>query len=181
MKLSLVKGPTDAPLLETAIGDALDRAAERWGDQEALVVVHQGIRWTWSELRERVDTFARGLIALGFRPGDRLGIWATNRWEWIVTQLATARIGVILVNINPAYRPGELEYALNKVGCKGLVTGVSFKDVQLHRHVERVDAGTGRFRAGRGSIATRALPDHRDPPGSRDDPGHVQFQRRCGA
>ena len=127
MKLSLVKGPTDAPLLETTIGDALDRAAERWGDQEALVVVHQGIRWTWSELRERVDTFARGLIALGFRPGDRLGIWATNQGEWIVTQLATARIGVILVNINPAYRPGELEYALNKVGCKGLVTGVSFR------------------------------------------------------
>ena len=127
MKLSLVKGPTDAPLLETTIGDALDRAVEHWSDEEALVVIHQGIRLTWSELRERVDAFARGLIALGFRPGDRLGIWATNQWEWIVTQLAAARIGVILVNINPAYRVGELEYALNKVGCKGLVTGVSFK------------------------------------------------------
>ena len=127
MRASLVKGPTDSPLLETTIGRVFVDTVARCGDKEALVVVHQNVRWTWSDLKERVDAFARGLIALGFRPGERVGIWATNQSEWVVTQLATAKVGIILVNINPAYRPGELEYALNKVGCKGLVTGVRFK------------------------------------------------------
>lgn len=127
MQRSLVKGATDPPLLDITISQALDSAARRWGSKEALIVSHQDVRWTWSELKEHVEALARGLLTLGFRPGDRIGIWATNRWEWIVTQFATAKVGVILVSINPAYRLAELEYALNRVGCKGLVTGDYFK------------------------------------------------------
>ena len=127
MNQSLVAGETDMPLLEETIDRVFADTVARHGDSEALIVPYQNVRWTWRALDERVEGFARGLIALGFRPGDRLGIWATNQWEWIVTQFATARIGVILVSINPAYRLGELDYALNKAGCRGLVTGVSFK------------------------------------------------------
>ena len=78
----------------------------------------QGVRWTYRELGEKVDAFAAGLLALGLEPGDRVGIWSPNNAEWVVTQFATAKAGLILVNINPAYRAAELEYALNKVGCR---------------------------------------------------------------
>ena len=124
---SIASGPTDVAMTELTIGQAFDDAVAKWGDRSALVVPHQGVRWTWSQLGERVDAFARALVRLGFQSGDRVGIWATNQWEWIVTQHATAKIGVILVSINPAYRLSELEYVLNKVGCRGLVTGVRFK------------------------------------------------------
>jgi fatty-acyl-CoA synthase len=124
---SHVQGTTDSPLLDKTIGQAFDEAVAAWPSREALIAPHQGIRWTWSELGTRVDAMARALLALGFEPGDRVGVWATNLWEWTVAQFATAKAGVIQVNINPAYRPSELEYVLNKVGCKGLVTGVRFK------------------------------------------------------
>ncbi|MFL2553099.1 MAG: AMP-binding protein [Candidatus Rariloculaceae bacterium] len=127
MKQSVVAGESDMPLLEATIDRVFVDTVMRQGDSEALIVPHQNIRWTWRDLDERVEGFSRGLITLGFRPGDRLGIWATNRWEWVVTQFAAARIGVILVSINPAYRLGEVDYALNKVGCRGLITGVHFK------------------------------------------------------
>ena len=127
MSDSFVVGPTDLPLLDKTIGHALDEAASLWRDNEALVVPHQGVRWSWGQLAAKVDTLAMALLRLGFEKGDRLGIWATNLSEWTLTQLAAAKIGVILVNINPAYRPGELDYVLNKVGCAGLVTGVRFK------------------------------------------------------
>ena len=127
MMQSRVSGPTDVAITELTIGQAFDEAVKRWGDREALVVPHQDVHWTWSELGERVDAFAMALMGLGFEPGDRVGVWATNQWEWIVTQFATAKAGLILVSINPAYRLSELEYVLNKVGCKGLVTGVRFK------------------------------------------------------
>ena len=87
----------------------------------------QGVRWSYRELGEKVDAFAAGLLALGLQPGERIGIWSPNNAEWVVTQFATAKAGLILVNINPAYRLAELEYALNKVGCRALVTATSFK------------------------------------------------------
>ena len=87
----------------------------------------QGINWTWSELADHVEAFAAGLVALGLQPGDRIGIWSPNNAEWIITQFATAKAGLILVNINPAYRLTEVEYALNKVGCKALITATRFK------------------------------------------------------
>src|SRR5262249_28760920 len=103
------------------------RIAERFGERDALIVRHQEIRWTYRELKERVDAFAAGLIALGLEPGERVGIWSPNNAEWVVAQFATAKAGIILVNINPAYRLAELEYALNKAGCTALITAERFK------------------------------------------------------
>lgn len=124
---SHVRGASDMPLIELTIGATLDQAAARWGDHEAVVVRHQAVRWTYAALQKRVDAFAAGLLALGLRPGDRIGIWSPNNIEWIITQFASAKAGLILVTINPAYRLHELEFALNKVGCKALVTAAAFK------------------------------------------------------
>ena len=125
--LSYVHGASDVPLLGETIGHFFDRAAALWGGREALVVRHQNIRWTYGELGKRVDALAAGLLSLGLEPGDRIGIWSQNRAEWVLTQFATAKAGLILVNINPAYRLAELEYALNKVGAKALVLSPRFK------------------------------------------------------
>ena len=127
MKNSYVKGANTPLLLDLTIGQALDRAVKRWPRRDALVSCHEGISWSWGQLCDRVDAFAKGLLVSGIKRGDRAGIWATNKADWTVAQFATAKIGVILVNINPAYRPHELEYALNKVGAKCLITGSSFK------------------------------------------------------
>ena len=125
--LSYAKGPTDVPLLETTIGTALRDAARRWADGLALASRHQGLRYTWAELDAAVDRIATGLLRLGVVAGDRVGIWAPNCAEWTLVQFATARIGAVLVTINPAYRVNEVEYALNKVGCNVLVTAARFK------------------------------------------------------
>jgi fatty-acyl-CoA synthase len=124
---SYANGSGDSPLLGVTVGQLLDDAACRWPGQDALIVVDQGVRWNWQELRERARTFAAGLLALGLEPGDRVGMLATNRAEWVITQFATAYAGLVLVNINPAYRTPELEYALKKVGCRGLITEPAFK------------------------------------------------------
>jgi fatty-acyl-CoA synthase len=124
---SRVSGPTDQPLLERTIGEALDHAVSEWGDRDALISRHQGVRWTYRELGEAVDAVARGLTALDLEPDDRIGIWSPNNAEWVVTQFATAKAGLILVNVNPAYRLAELEYALDKVECKALVLADRFK------------------------------------------------------
>ena len=125
--LSYVHGATDVSLIGETIGTNFDRAVARWGERPALVVRQQDVRWSYRELGEKVDAFAAGLIALGLQPGERVGIWSPNNAEWVVTQFATAKAGLILVNINPAYRLAELEYALNKVGCRALITATSFK------------------------------------------------------
>ena len=124
---SHVRGATDTPLIETTIGAFFDEATERLAEHDALVVRHQGIRWTYGELRKQVDAFAAGLLTLGLQPGERIGIWSPNNVEWVITQFATAKAGLILVTINPGYRLGELEYALNKVGCAALITAAAFK------------------------------------------------------
>jgi fatty-acyl-CoA synthase len=124
---SYVHGASPVPLIGDTVGVHFDKAVARWGEREALVVRHQGIRWTYRDLQGRVDAFAAGLLALGLEPGERIGIWSHNNAEWVVTQLATAKAGLILVNINPAYRLAELEYALNKVACRALITMPSFK------------------------------------------------------
>ena len=124
---SYVHGASDIPLLGNTIGEHFDDVVRRWPDREALVVKHQNIRWTYSQLKEQVDALAAGLVALGLEPGDRIGIWSPNNAEWVTTQFATARAGLILVNINPAYRLAELEFALKKVDCRALVTARSFK------------------------------------------------------
>ncbi len=122
-----VSGERSVPLLPHTIPAVFSQTAAKYGTLDAAVFVAQDKRFTWSELSDTVDALAAGFVALGLEKGDRVGIWSPNRWEWLVTQFATARIGLILVNINPAYRLTELEYALNKVGCKALVTAAQFK------------------------------------------------------
>ena len=124
---SYVHGASSAKLLGQTLGANFDSAAERWGNREAVVVRHQNLRWSYNDLKMRVDAFAAGLLSLGLEPGDRIGIWSQNNSEWVVTQYATAKIGLILVNINPAYRVLELEYAINKVGCRALILSEKFK------------------------------------------------------
>ena len=125
--LSYARGATTPPLQTHTIGQALDATVAQHGGREALVVPYQGVRWTWRELAERADAVAAGLLAMGLQPGDRVGIWAPNCAEWVLTQFATARAGLVLVNVNPAYRRSELAYALNKVGCKALVLAPALK------------------------------------------------------
>ena len=138
--LSCTRGAGEPPLLEITIGEALDRAAERWGDADALVSVAQGVRWSWRELAARADAMAAGLLALGMEPGDRLGIWSHNCAEWAVAQFAAAKAGLILTTINPAYRPSELEFTLNKVGVRAMVIAERFKTSDYVAMLEAVDA-----------------------------------------
>jgi fatty-acyl-CoA synthase len=149
---SYAHGVSTTPLIGETIGVHFDKAAERWSSRDALIVRQQNVRWSYSELKAKIDAFAAGLLALGLAPGDRIGIWSPNNSEWAITQFATAKAGLILVNINPAYRLSELEYALNKVGCKALVTADSFKSSnyvgmlrELAPEIER--SATGRLQA----------------------------------
>src|SRR5262245_32574477 len=125
--LSYAHGADDRPLIGQTIGDFFDAISEAHAGHEALVSRHQGIRWTYGELRDRVDELGRALIALGTYKGDRVGIWSPNHAEWVVTQFATAKIGAILVNINPSYRVHELEYTLRQSGCSALIIAPPFK------------------------------------------------------
>ena len=124
---SYVHGAASVPLLGETVGANFARIAARHAERLALVVSEQNVRWSYGELAEQVDRLAAGLLALGLAPGDRVGIWSLNCAEWVVAQFATAKAGLILVNINPAYRITELEYALAKVGCAALLTAGRFK------------------------------------------------------
>ena len=124
---SHVRGASAPPLVEQTIGQALSEAARKYGDREAVVSVHQDIRLNWPELDEHAESIGAGLLSLGLEPGDRVGIWAPNCVEWTLIQFATAKAGLVLVNINPACRLYELEFALKKVGCRALVLAESFK------------------------------------------------------
>ncbi len=127
LERSHVCGATDTPLIEATIGDFFADMALRQGEREALVSRHQGLRYTYAGLYRAMRQLASALLSLGLEKGDRVGIWSHNNAEWVLMQLATAKVGLILVNINPAYRTAEVEYALNKVGCKALVAMPSFK------------------------------------------------------
>ncbi len=156
---SYVHGGRPNPLLGLTVGGVLDEAARRWPDGEALVVAHQNIRWTWTDLRREARALGAGLVALGLRPGERIGILAPNRAEWVAVQFGTAYAGLILVNINPAYRLAELEYALNKVGCRALITETRFKTsdytAMLRQLAPEIDM------AAPGELAAARLPDLR--------------------
>jgi len=122
-----VTGDKSQELWRRTIPDVFKQTVAKHGDKEAAVFTEQSIRWSWSDLDREVDALAGGLLELGITRGDRVGIWSPNRYEWLLTQYATARIGAVLVTINPAYRLTEVEYAVNKVGCKALVTAAHFK------------------------------------------------------
>lgn len=124
---SYICGEGSQQLIYNTIGNKFEEIAHQYPDNDALVVCHQDIKWSYKQLNEKVDELATGLLALGLSKGDRLGIWGPNSYEWVLTQLATAKIGVIMVCINPAYRLFELEYALNKVECKAIISAKSFK------------------------------------------------------
>ncbi|HKM36378.1 MAG TPA: AMP-binding protein [Thiopseudomonas sp.] len=125
-------GLQDKPLLAMTIGAAFDQTVARFPDREALVAREQDIRMTWSELGVLVNKSARGLLALGIKPGDRVGIWSPNCVQWLVSQFATAKVGAILVNINPSYRTTELEYVLKQSGCAWLISASAFKSSNYH-------------------------------------------------
>jgi fatty-acyl-CoA synthase len=124
---SYVHGASEKPLLGETIGRFFDAACDRWATRPALVARQQNARLSYGELRQAADKLAAGLLTLDLEPGDRIGIWSPNNSEWVLTQFATAKAGLILVNINPSYRVTELEYALNKVGCKALILAERFK------------------------------------------------------
>src|SRR5579864_7788067 len=125
-QLSYVHGAHDVPLLGETIGSYLNVVAERFGDNEALVVAHQNVRLTYRQFHRRVTNLAAGFLKLGLKPGDRIGIWSQNCSEWILVQFATAKAGLVMVNINPAYRRSELEYVLDKVQCAALILAPQF-------------------------------------------------------
>ena len=133
--LSYAHGTSTTPLVSRTIGDLLDDVAREYAANEALVSVFEDRRWAYGQFREQVNLLARGLMALGVQKGDRVGIWSTNCAAWVFTQFATAKIGAILVNINPAYRLHELEFALRQSECNYLLTGSGFKDVDYVRSV----------------------------------------------
>ena len=138
MTLSYAHGPTAVPLLDETIGANLRRTVERFPDREALVVRHQGVRLTYAELWLEVDRAARALLARGVRAGDRVGIWAPNRAEWVVAQFATARVGAILVTVNPGYRAGELRHALMQAGVSLLVMARAFRGADYRAMLDQV-------------------------------------------
>src|SRR5229473_2888053 len=137
-ELSYVHGASETPLLGETIFQNLRRTAERHGDREALVVAHQGHRSTYRELVAECELVGRGLLARGVRRGDRVGIWSPNRYEWVITQYATAAIGAILVNINPAYRTSELEYVLNQSGISFLILAAGFRQADYRAMLAEV-------------------------------------------
>ena len=174
---SYVSGTSDAPLLGETIGQRFDATVARWGDRPALIVSQQGIRWSYAELSERVDAFATGLLALGLEPGDRIGIWSPNNAEWVVAEFAAAKAGLVLVNVNPAYRLSELEYALNKVGCRALVTATAFKSSD---YIGMVNTLAPELRAAQpGRLSAERLPDLRIviQIGPEPAPGAIPFER----
>jgi len=177
---SYAHGTSNTPLIGDTIGAFFDRSAERWPDRPALIVRQQNVRWTYNELKTRVDAFAAGLLALGLAPGDRIGIWSPNNAEWVITQFATAKAGLILVNINPAYRTYELEYALNKVGCSALITAERFKSSDylgtLRELMPEIEgAAPGEVRAKRVPALSTLISI-----GGGETPGYVRFDDVLG-
>src|SRR5579859_5760842 len=137
-ELSYVHGASGVPLLGQTIFQNLRRTSARHGEREALVVAHQGYRASYRELVEQCEAVARGLMARGVAKGDRVGIWSPNRHEWVLVQYATAAIGAILVNINPAYRTSELQYALNQSGITFLILAAGFRSADYRAMLAEV-------------------------------------------
>lgn len=153
---SLVKGVETTPIMELTVPQVLKATAARHASGAAAVFSGPSVRWTWAELDRKVDGFAAGLLKLGLKKGDRVGVWGPNSPEWILTQFATARLGIILVNINPAYRLSELEYALNKVGCRAIVIAEKFKS---SNYVEMIKALAPELATrGSGRLSSAKLP-----------------------
>jgi fatty-acyl-CoA synthase len=183
--VSYCHGASDVPLRGETIGELWDRIVAEHGVRDALVSRAQGIRWTYAELDEQVERCARGLLAARIQRGDRVGIWSPNNAEWVVVQFATAKIGAILVNINPAYRSSELEYALRQSGCSLLILAPGFKDADYLEILASVDVPTPPRRVVLGSgwdalmVEGEAVPPERVDERAReldfDQPVNIQY------
>ncbi len=173
--LSHVHGASNVPLIGMTIGAHFDQVAAIHAERDALVVRHQDVRWTYRELQQRIDRLAASLMRLGLQPGERIGIWAPNCAEWVLTQFATAKAGLVLVSINPAYRTSELKYALNKVGCKALVLASRFKSSDYIAMLAELAPEIARSEAG--MLRSRALPELRQVIrlGHETTPGMINF------
>ena len=147
MSASYAHGTSGTPLLGETIGDSLRRTVEQFAEREALVVRSQGYRATYRALWDAVTDVARGLLAMDIQRGDRVGVWSPNRFEWVVLQYATARIGAILVNINPAYKPTELGYVLNQAGISVLAMARGFRHNDYVAMLAEVQASCPAVRA----------------------------------
>jgi fatty-acyl-CoA synthase len=177
---SYMTGEGTGQLLYETIGACFDRVAAQYADNTALVVRHQDIRWSYGELRRQVDRLAAGLIALGLEPGDRLGIWGPNSYEWVIAQFAAAKTGAILVNVNPAYRLFELEFVLNRVGCKAIIAAEKFKTSEYLQMLnalapELASCEPGYLRAARLPQLTTVI-----RMGETCSPGMFNFDEVCG-
>ena len=178
---SYYSGASTAQIIYETIGSYFDKIAELHSTNSALIVRHQGINWTYGELQAQVNRLAMGLIHLGIEPGDRVGIWGPNSSEWVLVQLATAKIGAIMVCINPAYRLYELEYALNKVECKTLITDVSFKTSDYLGMINTLAPELESSHPGQ--LEAKKLPylKHVIRMGSDNSPGMYNFDAVCAA
>ncbi|WP_426811266.1 AMP-binding protein [Pseudomonas sp. WOUb67] len=156
---SYTRGRQDQALLTQTIGQAFDATVARCADGEALVSRHQGLRYSWRQLAEQVEVHARALMALGVNTGERVGIWSPNCAQWCILQLASAKVGAILVNINPAYRVGELGYVLRQSGCRWLVCADAFKTSDYHAMVQELVPELAS--AAPGELASERLPELR--------------------
>lgn len=156
---SYVSGTSERPLIGETIGDMFDRIVASYPNNEALVCRQQGLRYTYAQLHREVERCARALLAIGVRKGERVGIWAPNRAEWTITQFATAKIGAILVNINPAYRVHELEYALRQSGCTMLITAAQFRTSDYTAMLNELIPELSAAKSGR--LQSERLPDLR--------------------
>jgi len=172
-------GASTTQIIYETIGGYFDRVANEHPDNPALVLRHQNVDWTYSELQQRVDQFAAGLISLGIEPGDRVGIWGPNSAEWVLTQLATAKIGAIMVCINPAYRLYELEYALNKVECKALITDEQFKTSDYLGMLNTLAPELEQCAPGQLEAAKLPHLEHIIRMGSAKSPGMYNFDEVC--
>ena len=166
---SYVRGPVMPPLESITVPHLLGRAASRFGPRAAVICSHQSIRRSYHDLCRETDALAAGLLAIGLEKGDRVGIWSPNRYEWVLTQLATARIGAILVTINPAYRPAELKFALNRSGCRALVLAESFKSSDYLRMLRQLTPELDQCQPG--GLHSEQLPHLRSVIALCDDPG----------
>jgi len=137
-RLSYASGPSTQPLLGMTIGEQFDQACQQYAEKEAIVSFHQNRRLTYKALQDEVNAFACSLLKLGLKKGDRLAIWSPNCVEWTVTQFAAFKAGIILVNLNTAYKSHELEYVLNKVSCKGLIIASQFKTTDYQELLTKI-------------------------------------------
>ena len=177
--VSHVEGEREPPLWNLTIPQVLARAVAEGGDREAVVFRQPGIRWTWAQFGERVEALAAGFIGLGLKPGDRIGIWGAEHARVAADAVRDRPAGLILVCINPAYRLAELEYALNKVGCRALVTADTLQDSRLSRHAARAGAGAGATRARPTGGEAAAAPGDGDCHGGGRAMRHAAFRRRA--